>query len=236
MTIERDLTPNDLKGDFPENLSAQDLKEWKYQRYMQDYLRCVAAVDDNVGRMLDRLDETGLTENTVVIYTSDQGFFLGDHGWFDKRFMYEESLRMPLLIRYPKWANPGSVQEGMVLNIDFAPTFLDLAGASIPDDMQGESFLQILKGKSPRGWRRSMYYHYYEYPAVHSVKKHYGIRTERHKLIHFYDDIDAWELYDLAQDPDELHNLYGQPGTQEVTQELQTELRNLRERYKVQDA
>jgi arylsulfatase A-like enzyme len=178
------------------------------------------------------LDRTGLAENTIVVYTSDQGFFLGDHGWFDKRFMYEESLRMPLLVRYRQEIRPGSVNKDMVLNLDFGPTFLDLAGVDTPAEMQGESFRGNLRGKTSRQWRQSMYYHYYEFPAVHTVKRHYGVRTQRYKLIHFYNDIDAWELYDLEQDPHELKNLYNDPSYQDVVKTLKTELTGLREKYK----
>jgi arylsulfatase A-like enzyme len=214
------------------NLQGKDLIRWKYQRYMKDYLRCIASVDDNVGRLLDYLDETGLAENTVVVYTSDQGFYLGDHGWFDKRFMYEESLRMPLLVRYPKEINAGSLNHEIVLNLDFAETFLDYAGVAIPDDMQGRSLRSVLAGKTPDDWRRSMYYHYYEYPAVHSVKRHYGVRTRRYKLIHFYHDIDEWELYDLQKDPDELRSVYSDPAYAGTVRELKAELKRLRAKYK----
>jgi len=232
MTIEKHLKVTaHTKVEPPSGLTGAELKLWKYQRYMQDYLACVASVDENVGRLLDYLDQAGLSDNTMVIYTSDQGFFLGDHGWFDKRFMYEESLRMPLLIRYPKTIKPGSVNNDIVLNLDFAPTFLALAGIDIPADIQGESFLPLLKGKTPRNWRTAMYYHYYEYPAVHSVKRHYGIRTQRYKLIHFYYDIDAWELYDLAKDPNELNNLYDNPAYLDIVKELKAKLRELRKQY-----
>jgi arylsulfatase A-like enzyme len=213
------------------NLQGRDLIRWKYQRYMKDYLRCIASVDDNVGRLLDYLDETGLAENTVVVYTSDQGFYLGDHGWFDKRFMYEESLRMPLLVRYPKEIRSGSLNHDIVLNLDFAETFLDYAGAAVPDDMQGRSLRRVLAGKTPDDWRRSMYYHYYEYPAVHSVKRHYGVRTRRYKLIHFYHDIDEWELYDLQKDPDELQSVYSDPAYADTVRELKAELKRLRAKY-----
>ncbi len=231
MTIERHLTPNDLKMDPPSGLTGEALKKWKYQRYIKDYLRCVAAVDENVGRLLDYLDESGLRGNTLVVYTSDQGFYLGDHGWFDKRFMYEESLRMPLLVRYPRDIKPGSVSTEMVLNLDFAPTFLDFAGVAKPEEMQGESMRQVLRGKVPGDWRRSMYYHYYEYPGPHMVKRHYGVRTQRYKLIHFYHDIDAWELYDLEKDPHELNNVYGDPAYADTTRKLKAELVRLREKY-----
>ena len=231
MTIEKHLDPQDLKVDPPENLTGQDLKEWKYQRYIKDYLRCVASVDDNVGRLLDYLDESGLTENTVVVYTSDQGFYLGDHSWFDKRFMYEESLRMPLLVRYPKEIKPGSVNNDMLLNLDFAPTFLDFAGITRPVDMQGRSFRQLLQANTPEDWHTSMYYHYYEYPSWHMVKRHYGIRTQRYKLMHFYYDIDAWELYDLEKDPNELNNVYGDPSYGDTVKQLKAELERLRKQY-----
>jgi len=212
-------------------LQGKELVRWKYQRYMKDYLRCIASVDENVGRVLDYLDQSGLAANTIVIYTSDQGFYLGDHGWFDKRFMYEESLRMPLVVRYPKEIKPGSVNGDIVLNLDFGETFLDYAGVAVPADMQGRSLRPLLQGQTPGDWRTSMYYHYYEYPAVHSVKRHYGVRTRRYKLIHFYNDIDEWELYDLQSDPDELKNVYGDPKYTDVVQELKAELKKLRAQY-----
>ena len=212
-------------------LKGGDLARWKYQRYIKDYLRCIASVDENVGKVLDYLDAEGLARNTIVIYTSDQGFYLGEHGWFDKRFMYEESLRMPLLIRYPAEIKP-AVISSMVLNIDFAPTFLDYAGVGIPDKMQGRSIRNVVRGTPPADWRQSMYYHYYEYPGVHAVRRHYGIRTNRYKLIHFYYDIDAWELYDLQSDPHELHNLYGDTQYAGIVAQLTTELEGLRRQYK----
>ncbi len=232
MSILHDLTTRDLKGvEPPAGLSEQALKEWKYQRYIKDYLRCVASIDDNVGRLLNYLDEAGLSDNTLVIYTSDQGFYLGDHGWFDKRFMYEESLRMPLLMRHPRLIKPGSINDDIVLNLDFAPTFLELAGVEKAKDMQGESIRALLRGKTPRKWRKSMYYHYYEYPGSHSVKRHYGLRTKRHKLMHFYHDIDAWELYDLARDPHELNNIYDDPANAALVKRLKAELERLRRKY-----
>lgn len=231
MTIERHLSRSDLKMAPPEGLTGAALKKWKYQRYIKDYLRCVAAVDENVGRLLDHLDEAGLTENTVVTYTSDQGFYLGDHSWFDKRFMYEESLRMPLLMRYPRQIKAGTVNEDIVLNLDFAPTFLDFAGSVKPEDMQGRSIRPLVRGKTPGYWRASMYYHYYEYPGAHMVKRHYGVRTKRYKLIHFYHDIDAWELYDLEKDPHELNNVYGDPKYAGIVKELKAELQRLRKHY-----
>ncbi|UCC98086.1 MAG: sulfatase [Phycisphaerales bacterium] len=214
------------------NLQGKDLVRWKYQRYIKDYLRCIASVDENVGRVLDYLDESGLAKDTVVFYTSDQGFYLGDHGWFDKRFMYEESLRMPLAVRYPREIKAGSVSDEIVLNLDFGVTFLDFAGAPAPADMQGESMRRVLQGKTPGNWRTSMYYHYYEYPAVHSVKRHYGVRTKRYKLIHFYHDIDEWELYDLQKDPKEMKNVHNDPAYADIVRELRAELKQLREKYK----
>ena len=214
------------------NQQGKDLIRWKYQRYIKDYLRCIASVDENVGRVLDYLDESGLAKDTVVFYTSDQGFYLGDHGWFDKRFMYEESLRMPLLVRYPGEVKPGSVSDDIVMNLDFGATFLDFAGVPVPDDMQGESLRKILQDKTPGDWRKSMYYHYYEYPGAHSVKRHYGVRTHRYKLIHFYNDIDEWELYDLKKDHREMKNIYGNPAYADIVTELRVELKRLREKYK----
>jgi arylsulfatase A-like enzyme len=213
------------------NPQGDELLRWKFQRYMNDYLACIASVDDNVGRLLDYLEESGLAGNTIVVYTSDQGFYMGEHGWFDKRFMYEESLRTPLIIRWPGKTRAGTVCNAMVLNLDFAETFLDAAGADIPEGMQGVSLLPLLAGKGPATWRDAIYYHYYEYPAVHSVKRHYGIRTERYKLIHFYYNIDEWELYDLQEDPQEMTNIYGQPGTEEITRDLKEQLEQLRARY-----
>ncbi|MBS3818433.1 sulfatase [bacterium] len=213
------------------SLKGEERIRWKYQRYIKDYLRCVASVDESVGKIMDYLDSSGLRENTVVIYSSDQGFFLGDHGWFDKRWMYEESLRLPLLMRYPREIKPGSVNKNMVLNIDFAPTFLDYAGISLPEDIQGRSLRPLSKGKRVPDWRTSIYYHYYEYPAVHSVKRHYGIRTHRYKLIHYYYDIDAWELYDLKNDPLELLNLYPLPEYKDLVVQLKSELEKLQKQY-----
>jgi len=214
------------------NLSGKELAKWKYQRYIKDYLRCVASVDDNIGRLLDYLDQNGLTDNTIVIYTSDQGFYLGEHGWYDKRFMYEESLGMPLIVRYPKEIKPGLISEEVVLNLDFCPTFLDYAGIEIPKDVQGESLRPLFLGQIPDKWRQSMYYHYYEYPhGWHFVKRHYGVRTKTHKLIHFYNDIDAFELYDLENDPSELNNIYGKSEVTDIQKELETELVKLRDYY-----
>jgi arylsulfatase A-like enzyme len=208
------------------------LVRWKYRRYLQDYLGCIAAVDEGVGRILDVLDRTGLATDTLVVYTSDQGFFLGEHGWFDKRFMYEEALRMPLVMRFPGRIRPGSVNTDMISNLDFAPTFLDVAGLGKPAAMQGRSFLPFLLGRRLAGWPESVYYHYYEFPAEHMAKRHYGVRTARYKLIHFYDDIDAWELYDLEKDPHELRNVFDDPSYAGVRRSLETELRRLRLLYR----
>ena len=213
------------------NLSGKELAEWKYQRYMRDYAKVVKSLDDNVGRLLDELEKEGLLENTLVIYDSDQGFYMGEHGWFDKRFMYEESMRTPLIMRLPEGFDRRGDITQLVQNIDYAPTFLDLAGLPIPEDIQGVSLLPLLKGENPKDWRKSLYYHFYEYPAEHAVCRHYGVRTERYKLMHFYNDIDSWELYDLQADPSEMHNLYGQPGTEEITNQLMDELERLQVLY-----
>jgi arylsulfatase A-like enzyme len=226
MTIERELNRTDLKQDPPPGLGSHELKEWKYQRFLKDYVRVIAAIDDNVGRLLDYLDESGLAGNTIVIYTSDNGFFLGDHGWFDKRFMYEESLRVPLMVRFPGRIKPGSASKAFIINTDFAPTFLNYAGVRVPGDMQGVSFRPILEGREPRNWRRSIYYHYYEFPAPHHVYPHVGVRTERYKLVHYY-TIQEWELFDLQQDPHELRNRYGDPDFASVRENLTAELRRL---------
>ena len=231
MRIDRDLTPNDLKQKPPEGLNAVDLKKWKYQRYMRDYLACIDSIDDSVGNLLDYLDKNGLDENTIVVYTSDQGFFLGDHDWFDKRFMYEESLTMPFLVRWPAKIKAGSVSNGMILNVDFAPTLLDAASAKIPDDMQGRSFLPLLKGEQPKDWRTSMYYRYYHYPQDHRVQPHYGVRTEQYKLIYF-NKIDQWEMYDLKKDPHELKNLYTSTDHAETVKKLKEEMVRLKAELK----
>ncbi len=213
-------------------LEGEPLLRWKYRRYLQDYLGCIAAVDEGVGRVLDALDRTGLAADTLVVYTSDQGFFLGEHGWFDKRFMYEEALRMPLVMRWPGRIRPGSVGGEMLSNLDFAPTFLDAAGLGKPAAMQGRSFLPLLLGRGVAGWPESVYYHYFEFPAVHMAKRHYGVRTKRHKLIHFYEDIDAWELYDLERDPREVRNVADDPAYAGVRRELEAELARLRSFYR----
>lgn len=214
--------------------TEKELREWKYQRYMEDYLACIVAVDENIGRLLDYLEKEKLSKNTIIVYTSDQGFYLGEHGWFDKRFMYEESFTMPLIIRYPKKIKPGTVSDAFVMNLDFAPTFLDYAGIAIPADIQGESMRPVLEASDGANWRTSVYYHYYEYPAWHDVHKHDGVRNKNYKLIHFY-DIGVWELFDLNKDPHELNNVYEDSAYREVRQEMLTEYRNAREKYKVED-
>ena len=215
-------------------LKGEELNRWKYQRYMQDYLACVQSVDDNVGRVLDYLDKSGLRDNTIVIYTSDQGFFLGEHGLYDKRFMYEECLRMPFIVRWPNVIKPGSVQEQIAINADFAPTFMDAAGLPVPADMQGRSLLPLLKGESPADWRSSMYYRYYHDPGHHNTAAHYGVRTRTHKLIHFWKQ-DQWEMYDLATDPQEMHNLYSDPSQQQTVARLKEELYRLKKELKDDD-
>ena len=214
------------------HLEGKELAEFKFQRYMRDYAKVLKSLDDNIGRTLDYLKQAGLLDNTLVVYTSDQGFYMGEHGWFDKRFMYQESFSTPLVMRLPEGLKArGDISE-MVQNIDYAPTFLDIAGAQIPSDIQGESLLPLLRGEHPKNWRKSLYYHFYEYPAEHSVKRHYGVSTaDGWKLIHFYRDIDAWELYNLNEDPHELNNLYGKKGTEKVTKRLMKELRRLQKQY-----
>jgi arylsulfatase A-like enzyme len=254
MSIAEHLSRRDLKLDPPPGLSPEQLEtftkayaeenrafeeakltgkertKWQYQRFVKDYLRCVDAVDENVGRVLDYLDEAGLAENTVVIYTSDQGWYLGEHGWYDKRWMYEESFRTPLLVRWPGKTKPGSVTGKMVMNLDLAETFLDIAGVPVPEDMQGQSLVPILEGKEPADWRTSVYYHYYEFPQPHYVHPHTGVRTERYKLIHFY-TIDAWELFDLEKDPHELKSVYDDPAYAKVVADMKKELARLKELY-----
>ncbi|MEZ4675237.1 MAG: DUF4976 domain-containing protein [Caldilineaceae bacterium] len=233
------MKPMDLKSTINYDLPEHELRKWAYQRYIKDYLRVIASIDDNVSRVLDYLDEAGLTENTIVIYTSDQGFFLGDHGWYDKRFMYEESLRMPFIVRYPKEIAPGSTNDDMILNVDFAPLFLDLAGVEIPEDMQGRSFRPLLNGETPADWRQAMYYRYWMHKAHHNVYAHYGIRTLQHKLIYYYADalgqagtIDEsyepeWELFDLANDRFELNNVVNEPAYAETVTQLKDQLHQM---------
>ena len=218
---------------YEEDLQGDELIRWKYQRYMQDYLACVASVDDSVGELLDYLEETGLAENTIVIYSSDQGFYLGEHGWFDKRFMYEESLRTPLLVRWPGVTKPNTTNDKIVSNLDFAETFLDFAGVNIPSDMQGASITPLLRGESPSDWRDSFYYHYYEgVESWHAVSVHYGVTNGRYKLIHYY-KLKEWELFDLEKDPHELNSVYGKPEYESVQREMEAELSRLRSELEV---
>lgn len=247
MRFDISLAP-DYK-DLPTGLSPADRKNWIYQRFVKDYYGAVAGIDENLGRVLDYLDKNDLTRDTVVIYTTDNGFFLGDHGWYDKRFMYEPSLRVPLLIRYPRLAAAGRVENHMTVNIDYAPTILDLAGVPIPSGMQGRSLRPLLHGAPPTDWRRSIYYTYYEnswaemqkgaarsdpsfqYLTPHRVVPHRGVRTERHKLIEYYGEGDYCELFDLQSDPHELRNLYGDPAQAPLTAQLRQELTRLRAQY-----
>ena len=258
--VFRDLTRNDLKLEPPPELTGQarnqwlgvkpteveivvdgqkklltgdTLNAWKYQRYLQDYLACVQSIDDNVGRLLNWLDQNGLS-NTVVIYTSDQGFFLGDHGLFDKRFMYEASITMPFMVRWPGVARPGTTQKAMAINPDFAPTFMEIAGLPVPADMQGRSLVPLIKGSAPSDWRDSYYYRYYHDPGDHNTRAHYGVRTKTHKLIYFWKK-DQWEMYDLVKDPDELHNLYQDPAQQGTIAALKKELYRLKKDLKDDD-
>jgi arylsulfatase A-like enzyme len=220
-------------------LTGKELTKWKYQRYMKDYLRTATAVDEGIGRILDYLDESGLSKNTIVMYSSDQGFYLGEHGWFDKRFMYEESFKAPLVVRWPGVVRAGSVSRDLTQNIDFAETFLDIAETPIPEDMQGVSMVPVLRGKTPKDWRRSLYYRYYEYPGVHSVRRHEGVAGVRFKLIRFFGkDVpgdEMWEFYDLENDPSEMENIYGQAKWTGKIAEMKKELTRLRKLYKVTD-
>ncbi|MCB4797900.1 sulfatase family protein [Neotamlana laminarinivorans] len=218
-----------------QNLEGKELAVWKYNRYMHDYLRVIQSVDDGVGQVLDYLKENGLEENTIVVYTSDQGFYLGEHGWFDKRFMYEESFRTPILMKYPKEIKPGTVIDELVQNIDFAPTFLDYAGIAIDESIQGESLRGLVNGEVTE-LRDALYYTFYEFPAEHKVKRHYGVRTDRYKLIHFYYDINKWELYDLEKDPQEMHNLYDNPEYASVQKDMHEQLERMRQKYGDSDA
>lgn len=289
MSIANNLTIDDLKIRAPRNLTdaqlarwdesygprnaavreaaleGDELVNWKYQRYVKDYLRSVQSLDDNIGRVLDYLDESGLAENTIVMYASDQGWYLGEHGWYDKRWMYEPSLRTPFLVRWPERIPAGSVSDALVSNVDFAPTFLDAAGVAIPEEIQGRSLLPVFDAarpgdqpanvaamqlieatrpgapvptfetppdpiatfETPSGWRGSFYYQYYEFPGWHCVRRHYGVRTDRYKLIHFY-TLDEWELFDLENDPDEMINQYNNPDFSDIRNELQVELTRLR--------
>ena len=256
MTIAKTMHDKDLKFTPPADLTAQqrvawdayyephneafrrtkpdgrDLVRWKYQRYMHDYLACVASVDESVGRLLDYLKEAGLEENTIVVYSADQGFYLGEHGWFDKRWIFEESLRTPLLVRWPGVVGSESVNDDLVSNLDFGETFLEAAGVDVPKEMQGRSLVPILKGETPDDWRKSFYYHYYEYPGPHSVRRHYGVVTDRYKLVHFYEpDVDYWELFDRQSDPRELTSVYGK--SNEVQAQLEKELARLRKELRL---
>ncbi len=243
MRILGDLVKEDVKADPPKGLDQVELKNWYYQRYIKDYLRCVASVDASVGRLLEHLDQVGLTENTIVIYTSDQGFFLGDHGWYDKRFIYEQSLRMPFVMRYPGEVTPGSVRGEIFTNLDFAPTLLDYAWLPVPREMQGISGRSMLKGQPPEDWQRSLYYRYWDHGG-HNVCSHYGVRTETHKLVYFSPFTPGmsgpagepyvepyWELFDLLSDPNELRNVYDDPGYGDIRQELHGELDRLQRKY-----
>jgi arylsulfatase A-like enzyme len=257
MTLEKTFTKLDAKLDTPRqltpeqrkewdayyeprneafrqaNLTGKELVRWRYNRYMHDYLGCVKAVDESVGRLLEYLDREGLAENTIVIYSSDQGFFLGEHGWFDKRWILEESLRTPLLARWPGVTKPGTVNREIVSILDFAQTFLDVAGQPQPADMQGRSLVPLLNGQTPSDWRKSFYYHYYEFPVPHRVRPHEGVVTDRYKLVHYYKpDLDEWELYDREKDPQELKNFYSDPAYAAAVRELRAELDRLRREMK----
>ncbi len=213
-------------------MNEQEKMQWKYQRYMQDYLASISSVDDNVGRLLDYLEEKGLAENTIVVYTSDQGFYLGEHGWFDKRFIYDESFKTPLLVKWPGVIKPESVENEMVQNLDFAQTLLEAAQITPPADMQGESLIPLFLGETDKWTRDAVYYHYYEYPSVHMVKRHYGIVNKEYKLVHFYHDVDEWELYDRKKDPNEIKNEYHNLEYAQVVQTLTQNLYELRKEYK----
>jgi arylsulfatase A-like enzyme len=226
-----DLINTYFKNNWASMTNTEKMK-WKYQRYMQDYLACISSIDDNVGRVLDYLEESGLAKNTIVIYTSDQGFFLGEHGWFDKRFIYNESFKTPLLIRWPKKIKAGAVEDELVQNLDYAQTFLEAAGIHAPAGMQGESLMSLLMGRKENWKRDALYYHYYEYPDVHMVKRHYGVVTKEFKLIHFYFDVDEWELYDRVKDPGEMKNVYNETAYKETIVTLKEKLVELRAKYR----
>jgi arylsulfatase A-like enzyme len=218
------------------HLEGKELVRWKYNRYMHDYLGCIKSVDESVGRLLQYLDDEGLAENTIVVYSSDQGFYLGEHGWFDKRWIFEESLRTPLLVRWPGAVKSGSANKDLVSNLDFAETFLEAAGCSVAKEMQGRSLVSVLKGKTPTDWRKSFYYHYYEYPGWHHVARHYGVVTDRYKLVHFYQEpFNYWEMFDLRNDPHELKSVYGSPEYKKVQADLLKEVNRLRTDLKVPD-
>lgn len=215
-----------------QNRSGNELAKWKFQRYLKDYLACIQSVDENIGRLFDYLEKNGLLENTVIIYTSDQGFYMGEHGWFDKRFIYEESFRTPLLIRMPQGMGKTGETSLFVQNIDNAPTILDLMGVTIPEDIQGVSLVPILKGTKVKKWRKSLYYHFYESTDDHAVSKHYGVRTEKYKLVHFYDPIDTWEMYDLKNDPEEMKNIFHDPSYGKALADMKKELERLKKQYR----
>lgn len=216
------------------NLTGKERTRWHYQRYIKNYLRCVKAVDENVGRLLDYLDQTGLAKNTIVIYSSDQGFYLGEHGWFDKRWVYDESLRTPLIVRWPGVTKPGSSNRDIVSNVDFAETFLEAAGAKVPADMQGRSLVPLLKGEKPKNWRKYFYYEYFE-SGGHGVPTHYAVIDKRHKLIHFKDKgLDEWEMYDLKEDPNEMTSVYDRTDYLRTQTRLSKELARLRKELKVE--
>ena len=247
MRIDRDMVRADVKADPPAGLSARERKLWYYDRYLKDYLRCCAGVDKSVGQLLAWLEDNGELENTIVVYSSDQGFFLGDHGWYDKRFMYEHSLRMPLLVRHGASIPAGTVSDAMLTNVDFAPTLLRMCGVDPHPEMQGSDFSPVLRGEgTPEGWQEDVYYRYWmDGDRTHATTSHYGVRTATHKLSYFYaDPLDAlgsgqvntgvdpyWELFDLTADPNEIHNAYGEPGTEEITRALKARLRALQERF-----
>ena len=229
--VTLDKINNDFKENWPK-MNDKEKMQWKFQRYMQDYLATISSIDDNVGRVLDYLEENDLEDNTLVVYTSDQGFYLGEHGWYDKRFIYDESFKTPLLIKWPIKIKPGITNDEMVQNLDFAQTFLEAAGISSPEDMQGESLIPLLTGDEDRWTREEVYYHYYEYPSVHMVKRHYGIVNKEFKLVRFYYDVDEWELYDRLNDPNEMNNVYDDPNYSEVVKDLKVKLAELRVKYK----
>jgi len=260
MTIAKTMTERDLKFTNPVGLTTEqrakwdeyygprnekfkdaklkgkELIRWKYNRYLHDYLGCIKSVDESVGRVLKYLDDHKLAENTIVVYASDQGFYLGEHGWFDKRWIFEESLRTPFVMRWPGTIKPGSVNANIVSNLDFAPTFLEAANLAIPADVQGKSLTPILKGQTPADWRKSFYYHYYEFPGSHSVRRHYGVVTDRYKLVYFYEPgMQYWELFDLKTDPQEMKSVYDLSDYATVQQQLKTELARLRKELKVPD-
>ncbi|MGH7476267.1 MAG: sulfatase family protein [Longimicrobiales bacterium] len=258
MRIALDLFDRDLKLEPPNNLTVaqrqawdaaygpendafralalegEALVRWKYQRYIADYMRVVAALDANIGRVLDALERSGLAARTVIVYTSDQGFFLGDHGWFDKRWMYEPSLRTPLLVRWPGVTPAGSINRDLVMNLDLAETFLEIGGVPVPAGMQGRSLVPLLQGRTPVDWRDAIYYQYFEYPDWHMVRRQYGVRTQRYKLVHYY-EVNEWELFDLARDPHELHSLSADPGYADVVAALKQRLSQLRAEFRVPD-